>query len=209
MMETARLWLDTAISLSADRLAEWSLRNKPDADLFEIYRFVFAALLQLAAVYGTILILSACLHVFFEAVLWIAFFLAGRHWAGGAHARTRTGCFLLSVAVSLGCAVLARLLPGNVLLTGAVSLVSIVLVFVAAPSDILPGTSEKDLRRKRIWARSEIVAAAAAAVSLSAQASSWSSAAYAACFGSFSAAVSCFIAWQHERRSADSKTGAA
>lgn len=195
-MVTVRLWLDAAVDRIAKHLAAWLLRSEPDPELFEIYTFVLAALLQSGAVYGTILIFAAYTHAFLEALAWIGFFLAGRNWAGGSHAPTRTVCYVISVTVALSSLMLAQLLPASTLLTSCITLVSVVLVFVAAPTDVLPVTTKKSLRRRKVLARAESIAAAVTTM-LFAQAC-WDSVAYAACLASFSAAISCLVAWRRE-----------
>ena len=184
--------VDLAIEIAADRLAGHILHHKNDAKLGELCASALAALIQSAAVYGSILVLAAAFRMFWDSILWTVFFFAARCWTAGAHAASRLACYLLSLSVSLGCLFAARLLPASLWLTACINAANVIIVFVTAPADSDIGSAER--RRMRIYARLEVVAAVASAVLLAEF--TRASFAYAASLGTLSAAISSLIKWK-------------
>lgn len=66
--------VDLAIEIAADRLAGHILHHKNDAKLGELCASALAALIQSAAVYGSILVLAAAFRMFWDSILWTVFF---------------------------------------------------------------------------------------------------------------------------------------
>ncbi|MBD5560606.1 MAG: hypothetical protein HDQ87_09700 [Clostridia bacterium] len=131
------------MSVISHRLAAWLKQHSGLPVDTQILAYGCECILSSLIIYSLILIIGSCAGNFAGAACWLLFFLPIRISAGGSHAPSQSLCFILSIAVSSGCTMLARFL------TLSQSLVAIGLAFDIAAVFTNISREGPHLRRRR------------------------------------------------------------
>lgn len=92
----------------ARSIASWVARHGGRTEDIPTYAYAAECILTIVVVTTVVIIFGAMIGSAADAVVWWLFFLPLRNTLGGAHARTRTGCFLLSCTVPIACLILCK-----------------------------------------------------------------------------------------------------
>lgn len=118
----------------ADKVVDWLLKNGADEDKARIYTYGAECFFNELLADLLLFLFALAVNRFFEAVIWLIAFTAVRVNSGGWHARTHTGCILISAATGGVCVLLTPVLAGVSAATViACTAVSIGIITVIAP----------------------------------------------------------------------------
>lgn len=176
----------------ASRIANWLIENGAKESEREVYAYGIECFLNVAITFGTILAIAAAMGKVGITLVWFAFFLPLRHTSGGLHASSRIGCFILSLAVGVGCMLLNAVVVGHTWFIVVGAVFSLIVVFVCAPV-IHPNHPVPERQIKNIMRASRSIIVIEIALMLLFQVCHFQSVAAAAILGVLSASISTFI----------------
>ena len=146
----------------ANRMAEYLIKKGLNPDNREVYAYALECIMNTAASFGTILIVSVLLGRFLSALIWMAFFLPVRHMSGGLHASNHIGCYFLSVSIGIGSLLLAPILLPISWIVFPLLVFSVIVIFLYSP--ILhanhPLSEERALHMKKASRRNVVIESA-------------------------------------------------
>lgn len=133
---------------AAELLAAHSAIAKEDAEIcsygLEIF---FSSLLELVAIF----IISAFVGNFLETVLFFAFFVPLRVYAGGYHADTKLKCFLVSIAVYLVFSFVLAYLPASLYIPMIISELIFTSIMVLAKAPVVHYNKSVNLSERKVY----------------------------------------------------------
>lgn len=146
-------------------LASILLKNQAisEEDL-EIYVYGWEMILSTAGATLAILIISVLFKQFLGSLLYMLFFITLRSYAGGYHANSYLGCFLITITIYLGALAVVYFTAPGYILTGMLALlpISIFLVFWRAPQDHPNRPLDTEAERRKFTKRSRFLVLAQA-----------------------------------------------
>lgn len=116
----------------------------------EIYDYCFEILLSTIINMSAIIIIAIATRTYLELFLYVFSFMVLRATAGGYHAKTHIGCFLILMFFYLGFLLMVKLMPIITLryFSIAYSIISLILVFLLAPIESFNNPLSDNEKRK-------------------------------------------------------------
>lgn len=121
------------MNILTQHIVDRILRNGGSAERRAIYEYAVGVLVSMLLTSSALFVFACLLGAPLELLCWDAFFLPLRVTAGGIHARTSKGCFLLSIIVVAACLLLVPVI-GHILtaaLLVGISFSAMAIIFFA------------------------------------------------------------------------------
>ena len=99
----------------------------------KLYEYGLKQIASTLANVATTLIIGFIFGMVWESILFMVSYIPLRSYAGGYHARTPLRCYIFSVILTVGVLLTVRYMPHDMILVGALILISGILLFVFAP----------------------------------------------------------------------------
>lgn len=124
----------------------------------KVYQYGFEILYSTAFGLGTVLCLGIIGQVVPETLIFLTYFIIIRLFAGGYHAPTYAGCFLVTNAAYLAERLLAEFLPARFSALWILFLCNVVYIWLEAPvQNLYRRLNEKRLRINRVRAHISLI----------------------------------------------------
>lgn len=106
-----------------------------DDEKIEVCKYGLELIISTSIILTTILVLSLFLNCLISSVMFIVFFYILRKFAGGTHANSYLGCFIISTVICMLSALMSRHISKNyfILIFTLVTFLSIYTIFKYAP----------------------------------------------------------------------------
>lgn len=106
----------------------------------------------------TVLLLGILCSMFWQSIIFLAFYIPLRHFSGGFHAKTSLGCYIFSTCLMLAVFCGIKLIPWTTLISSLIVSVSFITIFLLAPvEDLNKPFDQIEFRMFRECARKVII----------------------------------------------------